>query len=192
MTPSSSTTPQGDAVLAPAIDWAAALAEHSRWLRTVVLARVGEPQAVDEVMQEVSLAAVRSRAPLQDPTKVAPWLYRLAVTQSLLYRRKQGRRRKKVDRYAEKFRPTEEDVRTADPLDWLLADEQRKMIRLAMERLPKREAEILLLKYTEGWSYKDLMRYLGIGQAAVEARLHRARARLRSELAALNVIEVRR
>ena len=28
------------------------LAEHDRWLRTVVFARVGEPQAVDEVMQE--------------------------------------------------------------------------------------------------------------------------------------------
>ena len=37
----------------PAIDWQAALAQHDRWLRTVVLARVREPQAVDEVMQEV-------------------------------------------------------------------------------------------------------------------------------------------
>jgi len=29
------------------------------------------PQAVDEVMQEVSLAAVRQQAPLNDPEKVA-------------------------------------------------------------------------------------------------------------------------
>src|SRR5688572_1212568 len=56
-----------------AIDWQAALAEHGRWLRTVVLSRLGEPQAVDEVMQEVSLAAVEQRAPLTDPTKVAAW-----------------------------------------------------------------------------------------------------------------------
>ena len=87
------------------IDWQAALAEHDRWLRTIVYVRVGEPQAVDEVMQEVSLAAVRQHAPLEDPAKVAPWLYRLAVTQSLLYRRKQGRRRKLTDRYAKRFRP---------------------------------------------------------------------------------------
>ena len=38
-----------------------------------------EPQAVDEVMQEVSLAAVKQAAPLADRSKVAPWLYRLAV-----------------------------------------------------------------------------------------------------------------
>jgi RNA polymerase sigma-70 factor (ECF subfamily) len=110
----------------------------------------------------------------------------------LLYRRKQGRRRKLVDRFAERFRPTEQDSRTADPLDWLLAEERQKLIRLAMARLPSRELEILMLKYTEGWSYKDLARHLDIDHSAVESRLHRARARLRGELAALNVIEVRR
>ncbi|HEV3415970.1 MAG TPA: RNA polymerase sigma factor [Pirellulales bacterium] len=191
MTPPSSST-AGDAARGPAIDWSAALAEHERWLRTVVLARVGEPQAVEEVMQEMSLAAVRSRSPLQDASKVAPWLYRLAVRQSLLYRRKQGRRRKLVERFADRFRPTEQDSRTADPLDWLLAEERQKLIRVAMARLPSRELEILMLKYTEGWSYKDLARHLDIDHSAVESRLHRARARLRGELAALNVIEVRR
>src|SRR5688572_15701045 len=40
------------------VDWAAALERHGRWLRRVVLTRLGERQAVDEVMQEVSLAAV--------------------------------------------------------------------------------------------------------------------------------------
>jgi DNA-directed RNA polymerase specialized sigma24 family protein len=76
--------PTNDAAGGPRIDWPAVLATHDRWLRTVVYARVGEPQAVDEVMQEVSLAAVRQKAPINDVEKVTPWLYRLAVTQSLL------------------------------------------------------------------------------------------------------------
>jgi RNA polymerase sigma-70 factor (ECF subfamily) len=171
------------------IDWAAALAQHDRWLRTVVLARLGEPQAVDEVMQEVSLAAVEQRAPLADAAKIAPWLYRLAVTQSLLYRRKRGRIRKLVDRFAQRVRPSEAD-RAADPLAWLLADERRKLVRQAIARLPPRDAEMLLLKYTEDWSYHQLAAHLGISHSAVETRLHRARARLRAELAALNVVEV--
>lgn len=173
----------------PKIDWQASLAEHGRWLRTVVLARVGEPGAVDEVMQEVSLAAVRQQAPLADPTKVAPWLYRLAATQSLVYRRKQGRRRKLTDAYARHVRPSEADVREPDPLAWLLAEERRELVRTALGRLPRRDAEILLLKYTEGWSYRDLAEHLGITPSAVQARLHRARARMRSELNSLNVIE---
>ena len=177
-------------ITATTIAWCAALATHDRWLRTVVFARVGESQAVDEVIQEVSLAAVRQQAPLQDATKVAPWLYRLAVTQSLLYRRKQGRRRKLVDAYAQRFQPTTEDPRQCDPLGWLLADERRRMVRKALARLPQRDAEILLLKYTEGWNYRELARHLGITEGAVEARLHRARARMREILVALEVVEV--
>jgi RNA polymerase sigma factor (sigma-70 family) len=174
----------------PQFDPEAALAQHDRWLRTVVLARVGEAAAVDEVMQEVAVAALRQQAPLVDATKAAPWLYRVALSQSLLYRRKQGRRRKLVARYAERVRPMPHDTRTRDPLDWLLADERQAMVRQALRRLPRREAEVLLLKYTENWSYEQLAQRLGVSESAVESRLHRARARLRHELAALEEIKV--
>jgi len=172
----------------PKVNWAAELAQHDRWLRTVLFARLGERQAVDEVWQEVALAAVRQQAPLSDATKVAPWLYRLAVTQSLLYRRRMGRGRKLVDRYAARSPRSSADP-AGDPLDWLLADEQRQLIRRAVTRLPKRDAELLLLKYSEDWSYHQIAAHLGISHSAVETRLHRARHRLRQELTALEVIE---
>lgn len=175
-----------------AIDWKSVLGEHDRWLRTIVYARLGDVHAVDEVMQEVSLAAVKQQAPIHDPSKVAPWLYRLAVTQSLMYRRKMGRRRKLTDRFAERNRPTEADNRERDPLGWLLAEERRAQVRAAMERLPKRDAELLMLKYTEDWSYKQISLHLGLTTSAVEARLHRARARLRDELASYSGDEVER
>ena len=89
-----------------------------------------------------------------------------------------------------KWWPSEADCKAEDPLDWLLADERRQLIRQALARLPKRDGEILLLKYTEGWSYHQLADHLGISHSAVEARLHRARQRMRQELTALNVIEV--
>jgi len=175
----------------PAIDWQSALAQHDRWLCTVILARVHEPQAVEEVLQEVALAAVRQAAPLADPTKVAPWLYRLAVLQSLLYRRKCGRRRRLVGRFAEQIERGEwTPPAPVDPLHWLLAEERRSLVRRALGLLAPRDAEILLLKYTEDWNYHQIAAHLGVGHAAVEARLHRARARLRQELAALNVIEI--
>jgi RNA polymerase sigma-70 factor (ECF subfamily) len=172
----------------PPIDWGAELARHDRWLRCVVLARLGERQGVDEVMQEVGLAAVRQKAPIHDATKVAPWLYRLAVTQSLLYRRGLGRKRKLVERYADRVRPTEADV-GGDALDWLLSDERRKMVRTALKRLPPRDAEILLLKYVEDWNYHEIARRLDISHSAVETRLHRARAKLRAALVELQVVE---
>ena len=165
--PNLSRQPEGGAGAA-SINWSSVLAEHGNWLRTVICARLGEPQAIDEVMQEVSLAAVRQHAPLDDPAKVGAWLYRLAVRQSLLYRRKQGRRRKLIDRYAQRNRPSEADQGPADPLGWLLTKERRVRVREAIGRLPKRDAEILLLKYTEDWNYQALAEHLGISQSAVE------------------------
>ena len=56
--PSRSPTTEPDGASAAALDWGNALAVHDRWLRRVVASRLGEPQAVDEVMQDVALAAV--------------------------------------------------------------------------------------------------------------------------------------
>jgi RNA polymerase sigma-70 factor (ECF subfamily) len=85
----------------------------------------------------------------------------------------------------------EHDAAFSDPLVWLLADERRQLVREALGRLPPRDADILLLKYTENWSYQQLADHMGISHSAIETRLHRARARLRCELAKLELIEVR-
>jgi RNA polymerase sigma factor (sigma-70 family) len=172
--------------VASRIDWPAALTEHGRWLRSVVLARVGERQAVDEVLQNIAVAAIEHGDRLRDPTKVAPWLYRLAVIASLQYRRRQGRGKKLIDRYANHTTPNDADLDEPDPLDWLLAGEQRKLVRSALRRMPRRDAEILILKYTEDWSYRQLAEHLGLSTSAVEARLHRARRKMRCLLVALD------
>ncbi len=172
------------------VDWQAALNEHDRWLRAVVYSRLRAPEAVDEVMQEVALAAVRQSAPLADPTKVAPWLYRLAVRQTLLYRRKCGRQRQLTARYADRLSPTDTAARTPNPLDWLLHSERCQQVRDALAKLAPRDAEILMLKYGESWSYHKIAAHLGVSHSAVETRLHRARNRLRAELVASELAEV--
>ncbi len=173
----------------PPFDWAEALARHDRWLRTVVASRLGERQAVDEVLQEVSLAAVAGKA-VVDLSTVAGWLYRLAIHKTLMYRRTSGRRHKLNGRYAERVRLGSDET-SADPLGWLLLGERIALIRRALGQLPPRDAEILLLKYTENWSCRDLAAHLGQTEAAIESRLHRARGKLRQALTASQVIETR-
>ncbi len=174
------------------IDWQSELDQHHRWLKSIVFARLGEPGAVDDVMQEIALAAVRQSAPIQDPAKVGPWLYRLAIRQTLLYRRKMGRKRKLTQRYAE--RQDSSDLERAPdrtPLQWLLADERQGMVRRAVEQLRPGDAQILMLKYYENWNYHQIADHLGVSHSAVEARLHRARARLRQLLVSMKVVDER-
>lgn len=171
------------------IDWPEVLARHQRWLRAVAYARLRDAEGVDEVLQEVALAAVRQAAPLRDASKAAPWLYRLTVRQVLLYRRRRGRQRKLTSHYADHRHAVDQTMSAPDPLHWLVSDERRALVRKALHLLAERDMEILLLKYSENWSYGQIATRLGISHSAVESRLHRARSRLRRELASLNVVE---
>jgi RNA polymerase sigma-70 factor (ECF subfamily) len=163
------------------VDWARCLAENEGWLRGVILTRTGEAQAVDEVWQELSLAAVEQRAPLADPAKAPAWLYRVAVVQSIRYRRQRARQRQRLARLA-----AESNGHASladDPAAHLLLEERRRLVREALGRLAGRDAEILMLKYHERWSYRQIAGIIGISESAVDARVFRARERLRRELA---------
>lgn len=180
----------GASVAAPAVSWGDAVHRHARWLRRVVFGRLGTGQGVDEVMQEVALAVVVARpGPAVEQQRIAAWLYRVAVRQSLLYRRKTGRRRRLIEAAARQAPALNHAARDADPLRWLLSTERDALIRRAVATLSPRDADVLVLKYTEHWSYRQIADHLGLSESAVEARLHRARRRLREELARLDVGE---
>ena len=176
--------PGGDPT--PASVWADRLAAHEHWLRKVIYARTGEHQAVEEVFQQVALAAVEQRSPLANPEKAAPWLHRLAVVHSARYRRRLGRERKALRRVADGHVHLGNGY-ADDTLAWLVRKERHEQTQSALRRLPGRDAEILLLKYGERWSYRQIAQRLGITEKAVDARLTRARQRLRTELVSLGI-----
>ncbi len=157
---------------------------HAPWLRAVLLARLRDPHEAEEALQEVAAALAKDGARLRDPAKLGPWLYRVAVVTALQHRRREGRRRKLADRYAQRDSFHEHDDHQPDPLDWLLEQEQRTLVRTALQKLPSRDAEVLLLKYSQDWSYAQIAEHLGLRLPAVEGRLHRARKKLRSVLVA--------
>lgn len=192
-----------------AIDWPLMLETHRPWLTRVLRCRIGDDHAVDDAMQEIALAVVRQIAPLggngqpkrsepasvqdalngssspvvfaagipQDPEKVAPWLYRIAVRQAVNYHRKSNRK--------SNAKPAPEIEVTSNcrqPLDWLLAEEEKKSFDNALSKLSPAQKEILTLKYAEKWSYQQLADHLGIPVRAVEYRLLQARTELRKYL----------
>ncbi len=161
------------------IDWGVALRENERWMRSTLALRVGEAAAVDEVFQEVALAATSQKAPLRDVAKLGSWLYRLVVIQSALYRRKVGRKRKLLKRYAEEVISSQNQYSQTEPIDWLLSKERQTMIRNALATLSEEERNILLMKYRDELSYRDIAAKLHSTELAVQSKLHRARANLK-------------
>ncbi len=162
-----------------------ALQSHDRLLRSAVQSRLGENQAVDEVMQEVALAAVRHSGRSEAPANLGGWLYGVAVRCVLLYRRSRGRQARLHERYMDAQGGRGQEL-PAGPLECLMRTERDSIVQKALSSLPGADREILAGKYSDGLSYRELADRLGIGETAVEARLHRARQRLREAIVELS------
>ena len=128
--------------------------ENESWLRTVVRSRITESDGVEDVMQNIALALVRQRESLPEIRQIGAWLYQVAVRQVLMYRRTRGRRRNFEDRLAQGAAADTGPSEPVGPVDRVLAAEKQEQVQQAMQSLNDLDRQILMLKYTEGWSYR--------------------------------------
>ena len=61
-------------------------------------------------------------------------------------------------------------------------EEEHEQVRQAVRRLPVKYREVVVLRYLEGLSTKEIAEVLGISENAFHTRLSRARERLENEL----------
>ncbi len=156
--------------------------ENESWLRTVVRSRIQESEAVEDIMQNIALALVRQRDALRDIGQLGAWLYQVAVRQVMMYRRTVGRRRNFENRLAQQTRPTEAAAEDLDPVASVLAAERQESVRTAIQQLDELDRQVLMLKYIEGWTYRQLAEMLGVSEDTIEYRLLRSRKHLKTLL----------
>ena len=163
-----------------AIDWPKQLNQHRRWLMSVLRSRINNPHVVEDLYQEVSLAVLRQNSRPTDPAKAAPWLYRLAVRHVINFHRRTGRQKRMRERLQQLALVQSSDGQ--DALEWLVKTEQQTRVNQALQQLRPQEREILILKYTENWTYQQLADHLGASTNTIEYRLIRAKKQLRKLL----------
>ncbi|MCA9038092.1 MAG: sigma-70 family RNA polymerase sigma factor [Planctomycetaceae bacterium] len=144
--------------------------------------RLREPEAVDDVMQNIAMAIVRQKQMLDEVNRVGAWLYQVAVRQVLMYRRTTGRKRKLQDRLNEGFASPVVDRSIATPEQRVIAAETQQNVRNALDQLTELDRQILMLKYEDNWSYRELADLLGVKEDTIEYRLTKARKNLRCVL----------
>ena len=161
----------------PSIDWQAALSA-ARPLAADGRARaLREPQAVDEVMQEVALAAVQSggAAGRSGEGRAVAVSAGSACSRSSIGASAAGGGDWWDRMPTGAHRPMTGPAASRRSAGLAAGRGAAGAGAAGASQLPRRDAEILLLKYTENWSYHQIAAHLGIGHSAVEARLHRAR-----------------
>ncbi len=139
---------------------------------------LGSREDAQDLAQEVFLRVCTTAERYRGEGRFRSWLFRIAGNLA-----RSSLRRRKVLRWI-RFEPGMHD-RTANDLraDHGMEERERSgLVRIALERLPARQREAVLLRRFEEMSYREIATAMNISIAAVESLLQRAMAALRKDL----------
>lgn len=136
----------------------------------------------DDLAQEVFIKAYYALPNFKFKSEFGTWLYRVAANHIKDYLRKHRAKRQIIP-----LQEVEQILAAEEELDGREKEEteerQRKMLQAALGRLPEKYQVILALRDIEGLPYEEISRILKMSPGTVDSRLHRARKKLREELA---------
>lgn len=154
-------------------------------LYALAIRLLGERDDVDDVVQESFIQACRHIDAFEGKSSLGTWLYRITYNTALMYHRH------KASPVVPLQEPSDEDPsaygellvdETTMPDQAMLTAELQDTLRRAINALPPSLRSALILRAIEGMSTKEAAQRLGIEEAALKVRLHRARRQLRQHL----------
>jgi RNA polymerase sigma factor (sigma-70 family) len=136
-----------------------------------------DPVAADELTQEV-MTTLWQKAALFDRSKssVATWLFRIARNRRIDAHRRE-RDLSPVDGPALNVPDT-----ALMPDDSVDAAQRDRMVRIALDRLPAEQLELVRLAFFDGMSHSEIADLTGLPLGTVKSRLRLAFSRLRRAL----------
>lgn len=149
---------------------------EARALLGYALRRVAQPEDAADIVAETMLIAWRRLDDVPSGSEARPWLF--GVARRVLADGRRGSRRRR--NLAERLRG---DLGALLGPDQLGAVETNVVVRAALDRLDPDDREILRLTSWEGLQPHEIATVVEMPAATVRTRLHRARQRLRHELA---------
>lgn len=141
----------------------------------------GNEHDADDVVQDTYVRAYRSLRKFRGDARFSTWLHRItANSASTLMGRRQRHRHDDIDSVIDLADHRDD----SDPEFQLQNGAVGVRLRRALDNLPERLRNVVVLRDVHGMSHREIAEELDISEAAAKVRLHRARARLRDGLVA--------
>ena len=137
----------------------------------------GDGERAGDVVQDAFVRAWERLADLKEPPSFGPWL--LGIVRNLAV---DTLRRSRLRPVADPDNADPFQRVAPDPHDQLDLREQRRLVAEALAELDEISRPVVVMRYYEGLSSKEIGEALGIAPAAVDMRLSRARQQLRRKL----------
>jgi len=141
---------------------------HQTMLFNFFLRLTGNRAASEDLVQEVFIRILKYRAGYQGESRFVVWMYQIARNAHVDFLRKR-RPEVALDERAEAT-PGREPL----PEDRFEADQEAALVRRALDRLPERKREILLLFRYQDLKLREIAELLGVQVGTVKVQVHRA------------------
>jgi len=161
------------------------LLQQWSWMRAMVWGIVGDPHDADDVLQDVCVRVLSRIETLREPERFRPWLASVVRHEAISFRRRRKRRPGPLDPVRAEGIPA---AGTASAED----QEDRRRLHEAIEALPPKYREVLMLQLTGHYSYADIAELLGVPVTTVQVRLVRARRMVHDHMMGIPVNRVPR
>jgi RNA polymerase sigma-70 factor, ECF subfamily len=161
---------------------------YERLIYVTAISVLRNPADAEEVAQEAVLKAFSKLASFRAECRFSTWLAQITYNEARMKIRKDHRHL--YDSIDELKHDQEGDYYPRDFADWrpipseiFEKNEARQALEKAIDSLDATYREIVMLRDVQCLSIKDTATVLGIPEASVKTRLHRARLMLRDALA---------
>ena len=156
----------------------AAYDEYADNLFRFILVKVSDRERAQDLVQETFTRAWDSIGRGTEVKQWKPFLFRIAYNLIVDSYRANAKRGVSLEALAEEngFDPHDEQLPAPD------TKAELSLVRQAIDELPETHRELVLLRYVEGLTPKDIAEMTGLTQNVVSVRIHRGMHLLREKL----------
>lgn len=156
-----------------------------------VLGILQHKEDAEDISQDVFIQVYRSIKSFVGNSSLSTWLYRIAVNRSYDHLRSQ-KRKKRFGFVTGLFGAEHDSIsKITDFSHPGLAAEQKEKASIlfkAVKQLPQNQQAAFILNKTEGLSYSEIGKILGLSESAVDSLLQRAKQNLRKLIDQKNIL----
>lgn len=142
-------------------------------------------EEVEDLTQEAFIKAFMSLSNFNEEFAFSTWLYKIATNNSIDYIRKKKLQTFSIDKPIES-EESDFSFELADtelePDQELIADQRKKMLNDAMNNLPAKYKQVILMRHVEEKDYQEIAKILKLPLGTVKAHIFRARELLYKQL----------
>ena len=162
--------------------WDELIELYGRRIYNVAYQFSASKEEAEDLTQEIFLKLYQSLGRYRGDVPLVAWALRLSRNLCIdLYRK--TRREKKSTFVSETI--LDHVPSTDDPQIEAQRRQQLQAVYTGLERMSEELAEVILLRDLQGWTLEETATYLEVPLGTIKSRLHRARARLAEQVAAI-------